>query len=43
MKLYIEQTNVIALSKHTFDNFIGLANQRSIDFRFISNLESLTI
>lgn len=43
MKLYIEQTNVIALYKHTFDNFIGLASQRSIDFRFISNLESLTI
>lgn len=43
MKLYIEQTDVIALFKRTFNNFISLAEQKNINFRFISALESSVI
>lgn len=43
MKLYIEQTDVIALFRRTFNNFISLAEQKNIDFRFISALESSVI
>jgi len=43
MKLYIEQTDAIALFRRTFNNFISLAEQRNIDFRFLPPLESLVI
>lgn len=43
MKLYIEQTDAIALFRRTFDNFISLAEQRNINFRFLSPVESLMI
>ena len=43
MKLYIEQTDVVALAQHTFDNFVALAQQRNIDFQFVSPSESLTL
>ncbi len=40
MKLYIEETDVIALFKRIFNHFSGLAEQRNIKFRFTTNAES---
>ncbi len=43
MKLYIEQADAVALARHTFDNFVALAQQRAIDFQFITPAENLPL
>lgn len=40
MKLYIEQTDIVALSKKVFETFTGLAHQRNIGFQFVCSCDS---
>ena len=40
MKLCIEQTDIVTLSKRIFENFSGMAHQREIDFHFICSYDS---
>lgn len=43
MKLYIEQADVVTLSKKIYDNFTGLAHQRNIDFHFVCPYNNYTL
>lgn len=43
MKLYIEQADVVTLSKKIYDNFTGLAHQRNIGFHFVCSYDNYTL
>lgn len=43
MKLYVEQADIVTLSKKIYDNFTGLAHQRNIGFHFICSYDNYTL
>lgn len=43
MKLYIEETDIVSLSKKIFETFTALAHQRNINFQFICSCDSYVL
>lgn len=43
MKLYIEQADIVSLARKAYDDFVGMAHQSEIDFRFVAPQEEIKI
>ena len=43
MKLYIEQADIVPLSRKVYESFAVMANQSGIDFRFVAHEENINI